>query len=65
LWLFELKGAAIIFKTALLGLALAVPWIRSLCFIAIILISGLIAHAPARWRARRWIDLPIINERQT
>lgn len=58
-WLFEFKGAAIVLKLLLLGLALAAPALRAEVFVAVIVLSGLIAHAPARLRGRRWIRLPI------
>ncbi len=61
-WLFELKGLTIIFKTMLLALALAVPSLRGEIFIAIIVMSGLIAHAPARVRSRPWLKLPAAGE---
>jgi hypothetical protein len=54
-WLLELKGMVIILKNLLLTLGLFVPEIRPEAFIAIIVMSGLIAHAPARVRSRRWL----------
>lgn len=57
-WLFELKGMAIALKIMLLVLALVFPAMRAEAFIAIIVISGLIAHAPARVRSRRWLEPP-------
>ena len=53
-WLLQLKGLAIIFKLALLALALGVPTWRGTLFIAVIVLSGLIAHAPGRVRGLRW-----------
>jgi hypothetical protein len=63
-WLFELKGLTIILKTMLLALALAVPSLKGEVFIAIIVMSGLIAHAPARVRSRPWLKLPAVGESQ-
>ncbi|MCG6967759.1 MAG: hypothetical protein LJE59_14765 [Chromatiaceae bacterium] len=57
-WLFELKGLVILVKTALLWIALTYPSVRSELFVAIVILSGLIAHAPARLRASHWIALP-------
>jgi hypothetical protein len=57
-WLFELKGLSIVLKNILLGLALALPTMRGELFVLIIVLSGLIAHAPARVRSRRWFRLP-------
>jgi hypothetical protein len=53
LWLFQLKGLAIVLKVALL--ALAWHWVarRAELFILVILISGLVAHAPGRVRGLR------------
>jgi len=53
-WLLQLKGLAIIFKLALLALALRVPDWRGTLFILVIVVSGLIAHAPGRIRGLRW-----------
>jgi len=59
-WLLELKGLTIVIKTMMLAAALAVPDIKAEIFIAIIVMSGLIAHAPARVRSRRWLRLPAV-----
>jgi hypothetical protein len=59
-WLFELKGLAVVLKILLLALALAIPGLRGASFIAIIVLSGLIAHAPARVRSRCWLRPPIL-----
>lgn len=45
-WLFQLKGLAIVIKLLLLGAAISLPTWRAELFMLIILISGLIAHAP-------------------
>ena len=58
-WLFELKGMVIALKIMLLILGLVFPEMRAEVFIAIIVMSGLIAHAPARVRSRRWLRLPM------
>ena len=58
IWLFELKGLAIVLKNILLAIALAAPAARGELFIVIVVISGLIAHAPARVRSRRWLRPP-------
>lgn len=46
IWLLQLKGIAIILKLLLLALAFRLPEWRSELFIAVIAISGFIAHAP-------------------
>ncbi len=53
-WLLQVKGLAIIFKLVLLALALGEPTWRGTLLIAIIVLSGLIAHAPGRIRGLRW-----------
>jgi hypothetical protein len=58
-WLFELKGMVIALKSVLLILGLVFPEMRAEAFIAIIVMSVLIAHAPARVRSRRWLRLPM------
>jgi len=50
LWLVQLKGVVILFKLVLLGLALRYPAWRGELFIAVILISAVIAHAPGAVR---------------
>ena len=50
IWLIQLRGQAILLKTALLGLVTLWPEGRTGLFIAVLVISGLIAHAPARVR---------------
>lgn len=49
-WLLQLKGMAVIFKLLLLLLASLLPEWRAEVFVAIILISGVVAHAPGKVR---------------
>ena len=56
-WLLEMKGLAIILKLVVLTVALMIPDLRATAFILVIIMSGLIAHAPARVRSRRWLDV--------
>ena len=60
-WLFELKGLVIVIKTILLAAALAAPALKGEIFIVIVVMSGLIAHAPARVRSHRWLRLPAVS----
>ncbi|WP_303906348.1 hypothetical protein [Thiohalomonas denitrificans] len=55
LWLVQLKGIAILLKVALLAAATLLPEWRAGLFVSIILISGLIAHAPGAVRGYRLI----------
>jgi hypothetical protein len=57
-WLFQIKGLAVVVKILLLAVALRIPQLQGELFVAIIVISGLTAHAPARIRAQRWLKLP-------
>jgi len=57
-WLFELKGLAIILKVLLLLLGSLVAEARAAVFIIVIVVSGLVAHAPARVRAWRLMKPP-------
>jgi hypothetical protein len=50
LWLFQLKGVSIVLKLALIGIAINTPPWRAELFALVIIISGLIAHAPGRVR---------------
>ena len=50
IWLFQLKGVSIVVKLALIALATASPAWRAELFILVIVISGLVAHAPGRMR---------------
>lgn len=63
-WLFELKGLAIIIKTTLLAVALALPSMRAELFVLVIVISGVMAHAPAWVRGARWARLPWLATKQ-
>lgn len=58
IWLFELKGLAVLLKIALLAGAAAYPALRGEVFVTIIVLSGVIAHAPAKVRGRRWLRSP-------
>lgn len=64
-WLLELKGLAIVLKNLMLVVALFAPGLRAEIFIAIIVMSGLIAHAPARVRSRRWLKPPVSSGTQS
>lgn len=55
LWLFQLKGLAIILKLALLWLAVKQPEFQSELFILVIAISAVIAHAPGKVRGFVWL----------
>ena len=56
-WLLEMKGLAIVLKLLLLGVGLVIPDLRAGVFILVIILSGLIAHAPAWVRSRRWLHI--------
>ncbi len=49
-WLFQVKGQAILLKLVMLYLAGILPEWDSLLFILIILLSGVVAHAPGKIR---------------
>ncbi len=49
-WLLQLKGITIMVKLALLILASLLPAWRAELFVAVIIISGVIAHAPGKMR---------------
>jgi len=53
LWLVQLKGLAIVLKVLLLAVAIGVPAWRGEVFILVIVLSGLIAHAPGEVRGFR------------
>jgi hypothetical protein len=57
-WLFELKGLSIVIKTLLLAVALWLPALRAELFVVVVILSGLIAHAPAWVRGYRWFGPP-------
>lgn len=54
-WLLEMKGLAIVLKLVVLTVGLLIPDLRPTAFILVIIMSGLIAHAPARVRSMRWL----------
>lgn len=54
-WLMQFKGLAIVVKLLLLALALWIPDWRATLFIVVILISGVIAHAPGSVRGYLWL----------
>jgi len=56
-WMLELRGMAVVLKTALLALAFAIPEARTELFIVVIVLSSMIAHAPDRVRSYRWSQL--------
>ncbi len=49
-WLLQLQGQVIVVKVVLLGVALAAPDWRAPLFVAVIVLSGVVSHAPARVR---------------
>lgn len=55
LWLVQLKGLAIVLKVLLLAVAVGVPAWRSEVFILVIVLSGVIAHAPGEVRGFRLV----------
>jgi len=61
-WMLELKGIAVVFKTTLLALAFAIPEARAEIFVLVIVLSSVIAHAPARIRGYRWSKLLSLNK---
>ena len=54
-WLLQLKGLAVIVKLLLLGTATLHPAWRAELFVAVVVISGVVAHAPGRVRGWRLI----------
>ena len=50
IWLLQLAGQAILLKLLLLAAIKWWPAADMVLFIVIIIISGVISHAPARWR---------------
>lgn len=50
IWLMQLRGQAILLKLLLLGLMPLLPLLRLPLFITVLIISGVIAHAPAKVR---------------
>ncbi|QIK37132.1 hypothetical protein GWK36_03000 [Caldichromatium japonicum] len=53
-WLFQFKGLVIVLKVGLLALAMSLPTWRAELFVLVILLSGLIAHAPSEVRGFGW-----------
>lgn len=49
-WLLQVKGMAVMFKLLLLFLAGHMPQWRAELFVVIVLISGVVAHAPGKVR---------------
>ncbi len=64
IWLLQLRGQAILLKVGLLGLIPVVPGLRLELFLAVVVISGFFAHAPAKlryyslWHRRMLEQLP-------
>ncbi len=50
IWLIQLRGQAVLFKVLLLAMIPLWPAMKLPFFVAVIAISGLISHAPARVR---------------
>ena len=50
IWLLQLRGQAILLKVLLLSLIPLWPELRLLLFVLVIVISGVISHAPAKVR---------------
>lgn len=50
IWLLQLRGQAILFKLLLLGLILIWPAWKMPLLLAVIVISGIVSHAPANVR---------------
>lgn len=57
IWLFQLKGLAILVKLMLLWIAMHQPQLQPWLFVLIVLISGLIAHAPGNVRGYLWLRI--------
>ena len=49
-WLFQLRGQAVLVKLVLLAVALIWPTLAAPCFIAVVLISAFFSHAPGKIR---------------
>ena len=50
IWLVQMRGLAILFKIVLLVLVLVMSHLKPHLFLAVVVISGWISHAPARVR---------------
>ena len=61
LWLFQLKGVAILLKLALLALGFSLPGWRMETFVLVIMLSGVMAHAPGSVRGK----LVLMRHRQS
>ena len=57
IWLLEIKGLAVLIKCLLLALGALFPDARGVLFVTIIVLSGFVAHAPARLRSMRWVGI--------
>ena len=64
IWLLQLRGQAILLKVGLFGLIPLLPALRLELFLAVVVLSGIFAHAPAGvryyspWHRRRLERLP-------
>jgi len=56
-WLFQVKGLVVVIKLGLLAAARMWPSWRGELFVLVIVISGLVAHAPAYVRGHRLIRI--------
>ncbi len=54
LWLTRLGGQVVVLKCLLLAVAMAVPAWRAELFVSVIVLSGVVAHAPGRVREWCW-----------
>ncbi|MEW7983571.1 MAG: hypothetical protein G8D58_13720 [gamma proteobacterium symbiont of Phacoides pectinatus] len=63
LWLFQIKGLAILLKLGLLWLATVSVEFRAQVFVLIVLISGLSAHAPGNVRGFFWLPQQAVRHR--
>lgn len=50
----EFAGLAMLIKLPLVAWLLLDPWARPYLFWGLLVFSAVVAHAPARWRHRRW-----------
>jgi len=50
IWILQLRGQAIILKLLLFYIMVSQPEYTSLCFIVIVILSGVISHAPGNLR---------------
>lgn len=61
-WLLELKGLTIIIKLLLLFFGSLVEDARVAVFIVLVVLSGVVAHAPGQIRSWRWLEKPANTE---